>query len=231
MAGDKHIRRSAADYAVAFSNLLPFGMAWPRTTSSVLMKVVKGLAGIWGYVDARAADLLEIETDPRTTTTLLGEWERAFGLPDKCLAEPLTVQARRDALLTRITFLGEQSRQFFIDLAARAGYTIAEIVEYRPFMVGIDRCGDNRTFQDGVYGRYPYIFGPPENRFYWTVLVGATSLRWFRCGSGQCGVDPHLIIALATDLECVLRRSKPAQTEVIFDYSGLAVGGEMAGTP
>jgi uncharacterized protein YmfQ (DUF2313 family) len=70
-------------------------------------------------------------------------------------------------------------------------------------------------------------------RFYWTVDVGATRLTWFRVGTGgsQVGVDPHLRIALATDLECVLRRWKPAHTEVIFNYSGLVDGGEFAGLP
>jgi hypothetical protein len=39
------------------------------------------------------------------------------------------------------------------------------------------------------------------------------------------------MIGIADDLECLLNRWKPAHTEIIFDYSGLQDGGEMAGTP
>ena len=58
-------------------------------------------------------------------------------------------------------------------------------------------------------------------------------LTWFRVGpiGGEVGVDPHLLIGLAEDLECLLNRWKPAHTEIVFDYSGLTNGGSMAGTP
>jgi len=224
-------QRSSNDYVQGFNNLLPTGPAWPRSQDTVLQNVIKGLADLWGDpVETSAANLLTIESDPRTTTALLPDWERAFGLPDKCLAEPLTVGDRRTALVVRMTMLGAQSRAFFIGLAAAIGYTIT-ISEFRPFMVGIDRVGDNRTLVDGVYSDYPYVLGPPDNRFYWQVHVGRTRLTWFRASSGQAGVDHHLRIALATDLECMLRRYKPSHTEIIFDYSGLETGGAMAGTP
>jgi hypothetical protein len=123
------------------------------------------------------------------------------------------------------------------------------------FVVGIDRCGDNRVYGDGsnpmnnewgqpiknpkglpvAYGElseWPnYGIGPPENRYYWTVHVADAKLIWFRVTSGQTGVDPHLRIGLADDLECLLNRWKPAHTLIIFDYSGLTTGGDMAGTP
>jgi uncharacterized protein YmfQ (DUF2313 family) len=199
--------------------------------------------------------LLEQESDPRLTVELLPDWERNWGLPDPCYAEPVGISDRQKALVQRMTIMGAQSRAFFIGAAAGIGYTIS-ISEYRPFIVGIDRCGDNRVIGDGSgtqrdqFGRlllsplglpiqnnelseYPYMLGPPENRYYWTVHVGKTRLTWFRFGygGGECGVDPHLRIALATDLECLLRRWAPAHTEIIFDYSGMESGGSMAGTP
>jgi len=76
-----------------------------------------------------------------------------------------------------------------------------------------------------------WTLGAPEMRYMWTVHVGLASLIWFRCTHGQCGVDPHLIIGTALDLECMINRFKPAHTEVIFDYSSLEAGGPMAGTP
>lgn len=233
---DKHVTRTGNDYAQAMASLLPTGLAWPRFTST-LMSTVSGLCQIWGVVEIAASKLLEIETDPRTTMDMLPDWERNFGLPDPCYSEPFTIGDRQKALVHRMTIEGGQSRQFFIDAEAEIGHTI-HITEYRPFMVGLDRVGDNRQLlyydidSNPAYTDYPYMLGPPENRFYWTAHVDEARLTWFRVGGGggQTGVDPHLRISLASDLECLLNRWKPAHTKIIFDYSGLATGGPFAGT-
>jgi uncharacterized protein YmfQ (DUF2313 family) len=259
---DTHVTRSGDDYAEAMQGLLPQGQAWPRGDDSILMKVVRGLTRIWGDFEVRASLLLERESDPRYTLPpqgdqpgLLPDWERNWGLPDPCYDAPLTIAERQLALIMRMTMVGGQSRQFFLDVAAMLGYTIT-ISEYRVWVVGIDGCGDCRTIgslppdpnrdqwqrelydpraghlDQGEMSAWPnYGVGPPSNRFYWTVHVDATKLIWFRCGSGQCGVDPHLLIGSADDLECLLERWAPAHTQIIFDYSGMTDGGAMAGTP
>lgn len=250
---DRHVTRSGDDYAEALSELLPQGEAWPRYDDSALMQVVRGLTRIWEDFETRAALLLEVESDPRITSELLPDWERNWGLPDPCYQEPLTVPDRQRALVQRMTIEGGQSKEFFISVAAYIGYDIT-ISEIRPFMVGLDRCGDNRIIGDGTpqfnewhqpvlnpvgkqvadgeLSAWPnYGFGPLENRYFWFVHVHSARLTWFRCTVGRCGVDPHLLIGLATDLECILQRWKPAHTRLIFDYSGLSAGGPMAGTP
>ncbi len=253
---DRHIRRPGSDYTAAFLSLLPQGQAWPKhAPDSAQVRTITGLCEFWGFVDGRAADLLEVESDPRLTVELLPDWERNWGLPDPCYTAPLTTAERQFALVQRMTMQGAQSREFFIELAASIGYTIT-ISEYRVFVVGIDRCGDNRVYgdgsnpmmnewnepiknpagepvADGELSDWPnYGIGPPANRFYWTVQVDATKLVWFRVTSGECGVDPHLIIGTADDLECLINRWKPAHTQIIFDYSGLTDPGDpMAGTP
>jgi hypothetical protein len=68
---DRHVRRSGNDYAHQLVSLLPRGPAWSRDPGSTLMRAVIGLAQYWGFVDSRAGDLLEIESDPRTTWELL----------------------------------------------------------------------------------------------------------------------------------------------------------------
>ena len=223
---DRHTRRSGDDYAAMFMMMLPTGQAWPKEPGSTLERGVNGLSQYWGFVDSRAADLLERESDPRKTIELLPDWEQAFGLPDPCFQEPLTISERQRVLVQRMTLLGAQSRAWFIEVASWLGYTI-RIGEYAPFMAGISRCGS--TLDDN--GDQRWMLGQPENRFYWTVHVDTARLSWFRAGSGECGVDPHLRIGLATDLECVLNRWKPAHTLIIYDYSALATGGSMAGTP
>jgi uncharacterized protein YmfQ (DUF2313 family) len=234
---DRHIRRSGDDYAQALISLLPQGQAWSRDPGSTLVRALTGLAMFWGFVDDRAADLLETESDPRTTIELLPDWERAWGLPDPCVAEPLTIGDRQTALVLKMTLLGAQSRAFFIGVAARLGYTIT-ISEYAPFMAGVSNCGDTRTppldaaeTANPLVGDFRWYIGAPEMRFYWTVHVSGMRLTWFRASKGQAGVDPHLLIGRATDLECLLRLWKPAHTDIVFDYSGAETGDPMAGTP
>jgi uncharacterized protein YmfQ (DUF2313 family) len=251
---DRHIRRSGSDYTEAFLSMLPQGQAWPKhAPGSVLVQGITGLCDYWGFVDGRAADLLEIESDPRQTVELLPDWERNWGLPDPCYAEPQTIGQRQLALVMRMTMQGAQSREFFIGIAAMLGYSIT-ITEYRTFVVGIDRVGDNRVYGDGSlmydeWGKpilnnngepvaqgelseWPYYgLGPPENRFYWTVHVHTAALTWFCVTKGQTGVDPHLRIGLASDLECLLNRWKPAHTDIIFSYELSIPSDPMAGTP
>jgi uncharacterized protein YmfQ (DUF2313 family) len=252
---DQHVTRTGEDYAVALQGLLPQGQAWPRAWEGMLMLVVRGLTRIWGDFETRASKLLEVESDPRMTIELLPDWERNWGLPDPCYKAPLTIYERQVALVMRMTIQGAQSREFFIQVAAQIGYTIG-ITEYRVWTVGIDGCGDCRVYgdlppdpmrdqwgrpyldargghlEDGELSAWPnYGIGPPSNNYYWTVHVDQAKLVWFRVSSGQCGVDPHLRIGVFDDLECLLNRWKPAHTEIIFDYSGLQEGGDMAGTP
>ena len=251
---DKHIRRPGSDYTQAFLSLLPQGQAWPKRAGSVLVQTCDGLCEYWGYVDGRAADLLERESDPRQTFELLPDWERNWGLPDPCYQSPQNIGQRQLALVMRMTMEGAQLREFFIQIALMIGYTIT-ITEYRTFICGIDRCGDNRVYGDGSdpmydeWGRpikntrgvnvaggelseWPnYGLGPEENRFYWTVHVIEAALIWFRTGQSQAA-DLLLDFGLADDLECLLNRWKPAHTQIIFDYSNLSNPDDpMSGLP
>ena len=135
---DKHLRRSGGDYAQQYLELLPTGQAWPREPGSILVNACFGLNNYWGFVDGRAGDLLEVESDPRLTTELLPDWERAWGLPDPCYPDTTTLDERRKMLILQMTLLGEQSRDFFIRMAAWIGHQIT-ITERSPFMVGVSR--------------------------------------------------------------------------------------------
>jgi len=243
---DVHIRRGQDEYWHALSAMLPQGIAWPRWPTTTIMKVVHGLAGVMGFMDSRAGDMLERESDPRITTEMLDQWERAWGLPIPCvkpgtvhlnpdgstsLVPAQTIGERQKTLVMWMTLLGGQSREYFQSVATRLGYSIT-ISEYRPFMCGIDRCGDNRAYHaDGSLGPWPCQIGHPRMRFAWTVHIQKTKLVWFRASKGQCGLDPHLSIVEAIDLECILRTWRPAHTEVLFDYSGTGPPGNIyAGT-
>ncbi len=237
---DRHIRRPGSAYASALAGLLPRGAAWPRDNDSLLMRVIRALAQIWGssgvdsvsdavgtqLVDGRAADLLERESDPRQTIELLQDWERNWGLPDPCFLSTPSIADRQNMLVFKMTLLGGQSRQFFMDAANFIGQQIL-IKEFAPFMCGVSRCGDTRD----LAGQFRWYIGPPEQRFYWTTNVHNARLTWFRAGSSQAGIDSHLEIGIDTDVQCLLDRWKPAHTQIVYDYSSLLAGGSMAGTP
>lgn len=241
---DRHVRRSGKDYTDAFMRLLPVGQAWPRyepteqeiikargkrdTAGTVLWRTVRGLCEYWGFVDSRAADLLERETDPRYAVEMFPDWERAWGLPDKCFFHDNgDLESRRAILLLKMTLLGGQSQSFFLWVAQKLGYQI-RIREYAPFMVGISQVGG--VLDEAGFPRWQ--IGPPEIRFYWTVEVAGVRLVWFRVTHGIVGVDPHLRIGFPEDLECLFNRWKPAHTQIVFDLSGIEnPNNPMAGTP
>lgn len=233
---DRHVRRTGDDYAQAFLTLLPQGQAWPRHPESTLVQACTGLSEYWGFVDGRAADLLETESDPRLTMELLPDWERNWGLPDPCFfGQQQAMADRRRILMLKMTLLGGQSRAFFVEIMSWLGYTI-QITEFAPYMTGVSRVGDTSQ-QEVEAGGNPnnmrWYLGPPEMRFYWSIGVGDARLTWFRTGpiGGEVGVDPHLLIGMADEVPCFLERIKPAHTQIVFDYSYLQTGGPMAGTP
>jgi uncharacterized protein YmfQ (DUF2313 family) len=216
---DRHIRRSGDDYAQALISLLPRGTAWSRDPESILIRTMIGLAQYWGFVDGRAADLLEIESDPRLTTELLSDWERNWGLPDSCLIDPPTdLMGRRKALVTKMTLLGAQSRAFFYELADELGYSIV-ITERAPYMCGVSRVGDTRGSDKLAPDSYRWRLGPAEMRYVWSIQVYAKKLIYFHCNSSRTGVDRLLRIGIADDLECIFNRYKPAHTKIVYDYS------------
>jgi uncharacterized protein YmfQ (DUF2313 family) len=234
---DRHVRRTGEDYQYAFLTLFPQGQAWPREPDATWIKACNGLATYWGFVDGRAADLLERESDPRETVELLPDWERAWGLPDPCFPDAITIEERQDMLVLKMTLKGAQSRAFFEQIQAWVGVEI-HIVERSPFMAGWSHVGDTRNMYDDT-GRYRWQIGPPELRFYWSASAADAQLIWFRCGGGgsannwkggQAGVDPHLRIKVKPDLECLLQRWKPAHTALVYDYSS-TTNDPMAGTP
>ena len=207
---DRHIRRDGSDYGDVYLSLLPQGQAWPKHPGTTLDLACRGLVEYWGVVDGRAADLLEIESDPRRARDytmldgspdgLLDDWERNWGLPDPCeVYPPDTVEARQDDLVFKMTLLGRQDRQFFIDMAARQGELIT-IREYAPYMCGVSRVGDTRvppTTEDPVGDpHFRWQLGPQEMRFYWLVDLDR----------------------VLTGTECILTRYKPGHSDIVFTY-------------
>lgn len=177
-------------YARQLRQLLPPGRLWNLEPDSVLSKLLLGAAEELARVDARGLVLVE-ESDPRTATETLAEWERLLGLPDEDVLEvPATTEARRQAVVSKLLKAGGQSRAYYITLAAACGYVVTIYDEYglELFRVNRQRVGDR-------------LYGP------------AWAHTW------KVTVQPPAGSALThAELERILRRVAPAHTAVIFEY-------------
>ena len=132
---------------------------------------------------------------------MLYDWERVAGLPSACMAGVAqTTAERRAALHAKLTRLGGQSRQFFIDLAAALGYSVT-ISEFRPYTVS---SAVNMPLNSELW------------RFVWQVNAPLNTIRSFDMSSA---VNDPLRSWGNQLLECGISQLKPAHTKVLFAYT------------
>jgi uncharacterized protein YmfQ (DUF2313 family) len=191
---------SADDYLAQLQALMPVGPAWPSEIEAVTTLQLQAWAQEFARIDARIDALLN-EADPRTANELLADWERVAGLPDPCGDElGNTVALRQQILVSKLTTTGGQSKQYFIDLAAKLGFTIT-ITEFKKHTV---RSLVNEPIND------------VEWLFAWRVNAPETTVR-------RATVTSRVNEPLASwgneILECNISRLKPAHTHVQFAYS------------
>lgn len=191
---------SAEDYLRQLQALLPQGPAWPRDPDAVLTQLLAALAEEYARVDQRGEDLVN-EADPRNTSELLADWERVAGLPDVCVTIEQTVEQRRAALVSKLTSLGGQSRQYFIDLADALGYPGATITEYRPM-----NCNDDCN--DALWSEL--------DRFTWLLTLPSVGGTFIMHCNSTC--DDALASWGDEAIECRVNRYKPAHTTAFFAY-------------
>ncbi len=195
--------RDQDSYLSQLQDLLPIGIAWTRAPSANLTKLLNIFARVLATTDQKSLSVLD-QSDPRTVSDLLTDWENIAGLPDQCIGIPETIQQRRALLHSKITRRGGQSKAFYTAIAQALGYQIT-ITEYRPFITGISCCGDT-------------LNGAAINRYVWSVSVEGIRLTYFRTGLSRTG-ERLLSIEGADDLECILNHLKPAHTKLIFNYA------------
>ena len=153
--------------------------------------------------DAEAeAEALMREIDPRTAVRLLPDFERVLG-PDPCGRDlgNRTVEQRQRQAHQRWTARGGQSVSYFVETAARLGAAI-EVEEFWPSKAGVLRAGQPLVAEG--------------EQFTWRVKLALISQWWFRAGQNVDG-DPLGGYA-PSDIECELRRLKPAHTQLVFIY-------------
>lgn len=192
----------ADSYLSLLKSLLPKGAAWLAEQGSTLHNLFFALALEFARLDGRSFDL-QNEADPRTTLECVTDWERVLGLPDTCDGKlPETLQQRRNAILSKLTATGGQSRQYFIDIAAAHGFDIS-ITEFFPFRFGSSHFGD--------------LFNGAGRSSMWQVNAQDGTPIYFRFGASRFG--ERFLLVQNEGLECLINRLKPAHTEVIFNYA------------
>jgi len=192
---------SQAEYRQQLMDLLPPSDVLDKSVDSNLSKLLDAMAEEFARLDSRV-DVLISEADPRTATEMLGDWERELALPGDCAPLEPSLMGRRDAVHSKLTERGGQSRQYFIDIAARLGFTIT-ITEFRPF-VASSLAGE--VISNGTDWMYT-----------WQVNAPAATVRPFVAGSGAGEALASWGNAL---LQCAISEDKPAHTHVNFAYGG-----------
>lgn len=198
---DPVIAKSAEDFRDLHIDLLPTGAVWPTDPDATLPRFLSGQSEEWARFHGLAVHYLEREAFPGTAVDLLPEWERVAGLPDPCIAEPQTISERQAAVVSKFAEKGSLKRSYYIEKAAEMGHRIS-ITEFRPFTCGLSKCGGDDPI------------GSEDVRWYWRVTLLDRRVTWFRAGSGECGKDPLASFSIAQDLDCFIRRAKPAHTDV-----------------
>lgn len=190
----------APAFLQALQSLMPRGAAWPRSPDSVQAQAFSFLVQSDVRLNARANNLLA-ESNPATTSQLLPEWESSLGLPDPLLGQLPTLQARRNAVIARLTNPGGQSAAYFIAQAAALGYTVT-ITNYAPFRMGQSSMGQPLGLQDWC--------------FTWAMNTPNNAPQPFRVGQSSMG-DP-LVYWSNTVLALEMAEIAPAHTQLNFNY-------------
>ncbi|CAM3717390.1 MULTISPECIES: YmfQ family protein [Xenorhabdus] len=189
---------TAKDYQRAGLQLLPNGLAWSKDPDGNLAKLMLATGEEFARVDAINAALLE-EIYADRAFMLLEDWEEFAGLPDCSIDKESSINSRRQAVKAKLIMSGSLCNQFYERLAADRGYRV-KLEERYP----------HHCLRDCNYPIYPDI-----NWFRVFVHV-ADRQTHFATVLDNC--QQRLRIADAADLECLLERYAPAETEFVFIY-------------
>jgi len=128
----------------ALAYLLPTGFAWPRDPDSTLMRVLRGLAGLFDEFHQFTAATVR-QWQPATTVTRLAEWEEATGLPDPCFAAPLerVLPGRYKLDQARVSSFARGSAATYIDDAGVVRMVGPNVQRYEAGMTLVEAAAVN----------------------------------------------------------------------------------------
>jgi hypothetical protein len=147
-------------YLKSVQSLLPGGPAFTRDADAKITKLLKGLATELGRVDGRAVDLLD-ESDPRTASETLADWERVYGITtDTTLSDAV----RRDAILAKIASQEVLTEPKALTLATR-------ILEEDTYSTLTVLPGDAKTIRNAFLQVYFQTFFGDEENFIFNISI------------------------------------------------------------
>lgn len=191
------------DYLEMIWSLYPSGLAWVRENGA-LDKLNTVIAAELLKIDGRIKALMN-EADPRTTSEMIIDWERVWGLPDECTLLGSTIQERRAAIISKMIMAGGMSPAFYQALIREMGYDADNLIEWKPLVIGERLTTGTMTDPD------------PLTRFCWGWAVYGLNANMFECGISEC-LDPLGDWSEGEELLCRMNKLKPAHTKVIFNF-------------
>jgi len=194
-------RFTTQDYTHALQNLMPTGIAWPRSPESTQHAVLSALAQAFQKSDEAGSDLIT-GAFPATALDLITEWEETLGLPDECsISEQDSIAVRRSAIVSKLLGVGGQSKDYFIRYFEALGYQIT-ITEYRQARAGWSVAGD------------------PINGEYWPFvwLVSAPDATYVQAKAGQSYAGDPLRSGGNKALDCTLKKISPSHTVYMLEF-------------
>lgn len=195
--------RDAPSYATEMLALMPKGPIWPRRLSGVWGQLLTAFGSEPARVDVASRKLLD-ELDPRTAQDMFEDWLIAYGLPDPCIAAPLSQDVQRQRLMQLVTMKGSTTVQFLTAIAYNVGYDIY-IETFAPARMGMVRMGDRLN----------------GHAFAWAMAIHAPEVAVQRMFMGLSRMGDRLSSFGNDSLECVMRRHVRATTlpNLVFAYA------------
>lgn len=192
---------TTSEQADSLADYLPNGPLFvaKKCLDTNLRNLLEGLAESLRKAE-EDINLTTSEYNIPVTTLFIEEWEKFVGIPDQCFVIADTIEQRRRNVLTKLTALGVQTAQNFIDLAAIFGV----VVTITP---GAEELEEEFTFE------FPILISLEPKAAKFTMIVDFEVLP----GDLFSYIFPLLFGEdLISILECLFNRLKPANVSVEF---------------
>lgn len=185
-------------FTQALAALLPTGYAWPRDPSSVLMRVLRGVAGSFAQLHA-FSDATAAEWWPHWTRTRLAEWEAAVGLPDPCFGADQLFDDRQRRVVAKL----RGPTGAYVDSSPAAPGAIEAICRSAGYEASVHYHTPFRAGRDRVARR----LGQLDGRLYVHISVVTRPFRVGNRVGARLATRPPEVAQLA----CFLERCVPAR--------------------
>lgn len=193
----KHSKQEVTSSLAAY---LPGGPVFEaaHTPETNLRLFLQGLSLLLGDVEEKL-NLVSSEYDIKTTTLFIEEWEGFVGIPDDCFSGTGTQAERRTAVLTKLTSLGIQTAQDYVDLASTFGVEVVVLPGQAQGLFPMT---------------FPFILFDSEKAARFTIIINFTVQA-----ANQFTLTFPIVFGTSeiATLECLFRKLRPANCDIIFN--------------